>query len=157
VQDEAAAAWISAELDSVLDAAKMHLWDDELQFFISGDHRQVSWATQIWMVLAEVLDAEANAKLLERLPAHEGAIGMTTPYLYHHYVEALILSGRKDQALAQMNAYWGEMMKDGADTFWELYNPQDKKQSPYGSNLVNSYCHAWSCTPTYFIRKYFLD
>jgi alpha-L-rhamnosidase len=46
------------------------------------------------------------------------------------------------------------MISDGADTFWELYNPDDKKLSPYGSNLINSYCHAWSCTPTYFIRKY---
>jgi len=157
MQDEAAAGWITAELDRVLDAAKTHLWDEELQFFISGDQRQVSWATQIWMVLAEVLDADANAKLLERLPLYEEAIGMRTPYLYHHYVEALILSGRKDLALTQMNAYWGEMMKDGADTFWELYNPKDKKESPYGSNLVNSYCHAWSCTPTYFIRKYFME
>lgn len=157
MQDKAAAAWIDAELDKATEAAKTHLWDDKLQFFVSGDQRQVSWATQIWMALAEVLDTDANASLLERLPAYEEAIGMNTPYLYHHYVEALILSGRKDLALEQMNAYWGEMMKDGADTFWELYNPKNKKESPYGSNLVNSYCHAWSCTPTYFIRKYFVE
>ncbi|MDV9959707.1 hypothetical protein RHJ81_18875 [Clostridioides difficile] len=47
------------------------------------------------------------------------------------------------------------MVKDGADCFWELYNPNDKYVSPYGSRIINSYCHAWSCTPSYFIRKYF--
>ena len=26
--------------------------------------------------------------------------------------------------------------------------------SPYGSVAINSYCHAWSATPTYLIRKY---
>jgi alpha-L-rhamnosidase len=25
--------------------------------------------------------------------------------------------------------------------------------SPYNSHLMNSYCHAWSCTPTYFLRR----
>jgi alpha-L-rhamnosidase len=53
-----------------------------------------------------------------------------------------------------MKTYWGGMIQDGADTFWELYNPQNKEFSPYGSHLINSYCHAWSCTPTYLKRKY---
>jgi hypothetical protein len=26
--------------------------------------------------------------------------------------------------------------------------------SPYGDIHVNSYCHAWSCTPSYFFRTY---
>jgi hypothetical protein len=25
--------------------------------------------------------------------------------------------------------------------------------SPYGDHHINSYCHAWSCTPSYFIRS----
>ena len=47
------------------------------------------------------------------------------------------------------------MMDMCADTFWELYNPENPAESPYGSSIVNSYCHAWSCTPTYLLRKYF--
>jgi hypothetical protein len=46
------------------------------------------------------------------------------------------------------------MIKKGADTFWEVYDPADEFKSPYGFFPVNSYCHAWSCTPVYFIRKY---
>ena len=50
--------------------------------------------------------------------------------------------------------YWGGMVQKGADTFWEVYDPNDDCRSPYNSHLVNSYCHAWSCTPVYFINKY---
>ena len=77
-------------------------------------------------------------------------------YMNHHYVEALLMCGKKDQAMDYMKYYWGGMINHGADTFWELYNPENPAESPYGSSIVNSYCHAWSCTPTYLLRKYFL-
>ncbi|MDQ6417992.1 sugar hydrolase [Paenibacillus sp. LHD-117] len=150
------AAYIQAQIDFAAGAAKAHLWDNEQGFFVSGEDRQVSWASQVWMALAEVLSPEENAALLNRLVEVSPAIGMNTPYMHHHFIEALFSCGLRETAVERMRAYWGEMMKDGADTFWELYNPDDKKLSPYGSNLINSYCHAWSCTPTYFIRRYLL-
>lgn len=140
----------------VIQAARDHLWDDKQGFFVSGETCQVSWAAQVWMVLAGVLETEENIKLLNRLFERNPEIGMTTPYMYHHLVEALFTVGMKERALEEIKAYWGGMLADGADTFWELYNPQDKRISPYGSNLINSYCHAWSCTPSYFIRKYLI-
>jgi alpha-L-rhamnosidase len=141
----------------VSEATLTHLWDAKKGFFVSGEAKQVSWAAQIWMVLAEVLSKEENARLMERLFEEQPEVKLTTPYAYHHLIDALILCGKKDFAIEQMKAYWGEMIKDGADTFWELYNPVDKYYSPYGSNLINSYCHAWSCTPTYFIRKHYME
>ena len=79
---------------------------------------------------------------------------MVTPYMNHCYVEALIQVGMEKEAYAYMMHYWGGMMEDGADTFYELFNPGNPSESPYGSCIVNSYCHAWSCTPAYFLRKY---
>ncbi|MCI3920799.1 sugar hydrolase [Paenibacillus sp. TRM 82003] len=148
------AAWIAERIEKVSKAALEQLWDADRGVFVSGSDRQVSWAAQVWMALAEVLPKEENAALFDRLHANPPSIGMNTPYMMHHYVEALFQCGRSDKAWEIVRGYWGEMVKDGADTFWELYNPEDKKLSPYGSNLINSYCHAWSCTPTYFIRKY---
>ena len=46
------------------------------------------------------------------------------------------------------------MVALGADTFFEAYVPGDPSFSPYDDNKVNSMCHAWSCTATYFLRKY---
>ncbi|MFV2050328.1 sugar hydrolase [Metabacillus sp. YM-086] len=146
--------FLTEKLQDVIKATISHLWDKDQGFFVSGENRQVSWATQIWMVHAEVLNSENNRKLMNHLLTTKPEIGLTTPYMYHYLVEALLLVGERNQAISQLKAYWGEMIKDGADTFWELYDPENKDFSPYGSYLINSYCHAWSCTPTYLIRKY---
>ncbi|MEH7084108.1 sugar hydrolase [Neobacillus drentensis] len=145
---------LKAKLLEIVEATKIHLWDEEQHFFISGSDRQVSWASQIWMVLAGVLTQEENNKLMKRLLAENPAVCIATPYMYHHLIEALLVSGEKELAIAEMKIYWGGMIQDGADTFWELYDPKKRDFSPYGSHLINSYCHAWSCTPTYLIRKY---
>ncbi|NHC42595.1 sugar hydrolase [Bacillus sp. MM2020_1] len=141
-------------LTEIVEATKTHLWDDQQQFFVSGADCQVSWASQIWMVLAGVLTKEENRQLMNHLLKEKPEVAIATPYMYHHLVEALIISGEKERAIAEMKTYWDGMIQDGADTFWELYDPKNKDFSPYGSHLINSYCHAWSCTPTYLIRKY---
>lgn len=141
-------------LPDIIEATKKHLWDSDKQFFISGSERQVSWASQIWMILAEILTPDENKQLINRLIDKNPKIGIVTPYMYHHFIEALLVSGEKELAISEIKKYWGGMINDGADTFWELYDPKNKNFSPYGSHLINSYCHAWSCTPTYLIRKY---
>lgn len=141
-------------LAEIVKATKTYLWDEKQQFFVSGADRQVSWASQIWMVLAGVLTKEENRQLMNHLLKEKPEVAIATPYMYHHLVEALIVSGEKELAIAEMKTYWGGMIQDGADTFWELYDPNNRDFSPYGSHLINSYCHAWSCTPTYLIRKY---
>jgi hypothetical protein len=108
------------------------------------------------MVLAGVLSDDENNQLMNRLLEVRPKTGIATPYMYHHFIEALLIAGEKERAISEMKTYWGGMIEDGADTFWELYDPKDKEFSPYGSHLINSYCHAWSCTPTYLIRKYHL-
>lgn len=132
-----------------------HLWDEEQGFFISGENRQISWASQVWLVLAGVFGEEKNQQILTKLMEVNPRVNMVTPYMYHHFVDALMLNGMKEKALECMRSYWGQMVEDGADCFWELYDPNNKYVSPYGSRIINSYCHAWSCTPSYFIRKYF--
>lgn len=135
--------------------AKTYLYDPASGFFISGEARQVSWASQVWMVLAGILPQAENAALLQRLAAENPPITLSTPYMHHHLVEAYLAAGMKEAAEAELDKYWGGMVRGGADCFYEVYDPDDMFLSPYGSNLINSYCHAWSCTPAYFIRKYF--
>lgn len=146
--------FLQTKIQDVIQSTVEHLWDDDLGFFVSGSDRQISWASQIWMVIAEIFDQEESRLLMERLLKEKPSIGLSTPYMHHHLVEALLLVGHRDKALAIIRQYWGGMIKYGADTFWEIFNPDDKEYSPYGSYLINSYCHAWSCTPTYLIRKY---
>jgi hypothetical protein len=126
------------------------LWNGE--FYYSGENKQISWASQVWMTLGGAV--HGDEALLARLEK-TNAEAMVTPYMYHNYIDALISTGQTDKALEVLDAYWGGMVDAGADTFWELYNPFNPDESPYGGTIVNSYCHAWSCAPAYFLRKYF--
>ena len=94
------------------------------------------------------------AALLDRAARQDDLVGVTTPYLYHHYVQALLECGETRCAARALRRYWGGMIQRGADTFWELFDPEDPLASPYGSRMANSYCHAWSCTPAYLLRQY---
>ncbi len=146
---------LGMEITEKSEAAKKYLLDIESGMFVSGCERQLNYASQVWMILAGVVDTKEGAELLDRLIKIKPEKGMVSPYMNHHFVEALLICGKEEQALAYMKYYWGGMIEHGADTFWELYNPDNPTESPYGSCIVNSYCHAWSCTPTYFLRKYF--
>ena len=142
-------AALQADYEVKRTAAEM-LWNGT--FYVSGDKAQISWASQVWMTLGGA--KHGGGELLKRLENTQ-AEAMVTPYMYHNYVDALLTAGEKEKALETLCAYWGGMLDQGADTFWELYNPQNPNESPYGGTIVNSYCHAWSCAPAYFLRKFF--
>jgi hypothetical protein len=114
---------------------------------------QVSWASHAWFTLAGILEAGEARRGFEALAPMKDAVLPKSPYLYHHVVDAMYACGMQAQALGLLQDYWGGMVRRGADTFWEVYDPKDERLSPYNSHLVNSYCHAWSCTPSYFLRR----
>lgn len=128
-------------------------YDSELNMFRSD--KQYSYASQIWVILAGVVDNNKGLEIINNIEKYDKAIQINSPYLYHHYIQALIDLGEKKKAYKKMHEYWGGMIKAKADTFWELYNPDNLFYSPYGGIVVHSFCHAWSCTPTYFLRKYY--
>ncbi|MDE7068058.1 MAG: sugar hydrolase, partial [Schaedlerella arabinosiphila] len=148
-EDTKAEARIGKLLEEALENAVKHFWDEGQGFFVSGPARQVSWSTQAWMVLADVFEKEKSRELMLHLLEENPEMGVATPYAYHHVIEALLHVGEKEKALELMRTYWGGMIELGADTFWEAFDPKDPNASPYGNTQVNSFCHAWSCTPAW--------
>ena len=155
VRDGKMIGWLEEQILLCKEAAINKFWDKEQNLFVSGREKQVSWASQVWLVLAGILSKKESSELIIHTMTVNPQIRMVTPYMYHYFIDALIYCDKMESALEELKHYWGEMIKDGADTFWELYNPYNKNESPYGSSIVNSYCHAWSCTPTYFLRKFY--
>lgn len=145
---------IAYDISLKTQAARNHFFDSERGLFVSGAGKQISYASQVWGILAECLEEKENIRILKNVCQCEDALAMVTPYMNHCYIEALVQVGMKKEAYEYMMHYWGAMLEDGADTFYELFNPDNPSESPYGSCIVNSYCHAWSCTPAYFFRKY---
>ncbi len=147
-------AHVPALIKKLTDAARKNLYDKKLGLFISGPSRQISYASQAWMVLSGVASQTEGQKALLAVQTNLVAVRPGAPYLVHYFIEAMIQSGLKKEAREMLVEYWGGMVKKGADTFWEVYDPKNDQLSPYNFFPMNSYCHAWSCTPVYFIRKY---
>lgn len=133
--------------------ASRRLWSEEKNCFVSGDDKQVSIASQVWMILGKAIESDEAGRLINDIVLRENAEEMVTPYMYHNYIDALMSIGQKERAFKELMNYWGQMADLGADTFFELFNPKNPNESPYGGTIVNSYCHAWSCAPAYFLRK----
>lgn len=145
------------KLTLISNYAKKNLYDSDKKLFVTGDN-EYNIASQVWMVLAGVMSPEENREIMKTAVRELFPItGIATPYMYHHIVEALFEAGLKDEAVLLMKNYWGKMIDLGADTFWEAFDPNQPDYSPYGSPIVNSYCHAWSCTPVYLIKKYLAE
>ena len=150
--DAADAARYHQAAERMAAAAQLHFYDETEQLYISGPSRQVSLATQAWMILAGVPSREAGSTAMRKALGHAETVLPSTPYLYHHVASAMLACGMKAEALALIERYWGGMARAGADTFWELYSPEESLASPYGDVHINSFCHAWSCTPAYLLR-----
>ncbi|HWJ92262.1 MAG TPA: hypothetical protein VNR87_14195 [Flavisolibacter sp.] len=84
---------------------------------------------------------------------------ITTPYMRFYELEALCAMGEQDYVLDEMKNYWGGMLKLGATTFWEEYDPAKKgaeHYAMYGREFGKSLCHAWGASPIYLLGKYYL-
>jgi alpha-L-rhamnosidase len=84
---------------------------------------------------------------------------ITTPYMRFYELEALCAMGEQPYVLKQMKDYWGGMLKLGATSFWEEYNPTKSGAdvyAMYGRPFGKSLCHAWGASPIYLLGKYYL-
>ena len=145
----------SVLISRVRSASEKYLYDESKKVFVNPlDNGQLSVHSQVWMILGGVINGEKAKKLLLSCLDNKEFKQPVTPYMHHYVIEAMLKLNMKDEAVQYLKKIWGGMVELGADTFWEAYVPDDLDFSPYNDRMINSLCHAWSCTPSYFIRKY---
>jgi len=145
--------WATISLQ-MIKAAKKEMFVPKQGVFLSGNQHQLSHLSQVWMILSGALTPSEGQKALKVAIESPISIYPIAPYAYHYLIEAMIKCNMKNEAKKLLIDYWGGMVNKGADTFWEVYDAKNDYLSPYSFYPVNSYCHAWSCTPAYFIQKY---
>ncbi|HYF49924.1 MAG TPA: hypothetical protein VEJ63_10985 [Planctomycetota bacterium] len=150
LEHSADASRFASEAEAATAAARRWLSKDGLII----EDAQISWATQAWMIIAGVLSPEEGRRAFSALATRKDAVQPVSPYCWHHVVHAYLIAGMDAEALALIRRYWGAMVKAGYSTFPEVFDPSEPLLSPYGTALLNSSCHAWSCTPTWFLRVY---
>ena len=103
-------------------------------------------------------DAQRES-VLKNVIFNDAVMKIQTPYLRFYELEALCRLGLRKRVLDEVRAYWGGMLDEGATSFWELYNPDEKgaaKYAMYGRPFGKSLCHAWGASPIYLFGRYVL-
>lgn len=136
-------------------AGRKAYWNSKQKLVESGTEKQLSYTGTSWAVLGGIINKKEAREAIKNVMASSKAIKPGTPYANHFLVAAMLQCGMNAEARKYVEDYWGGMVRLGADTFWEYYVPDNQLFSSYnGYTLLNSYCHAWSCTPVYFIVNY---
>lgn len=137
-------------------------WDNDkgayIDSYVSG-RRHVARHANIFAVLFDIADAKQKKQIVDNVLLNEQVPQITTPYFKFYEMDALCKMGRLEEVLARIREYWGGMLKRGAVTFWEEYDPavpEEEQYDMYGDQFGKSLCHAWSASPIYLLARYFV-
>lgn len=115
--------------------------------------------TNMFAVLFDYVDNEKKQSIKNNVILNDSILGITTPYMKFYELASLCEIGEKEKAINFVKDYWGGMLKLGATTFWELYDPKETGNeiyAMYGRPFGRSLCHAWGANPVYLFGKYLL-
>lgn len=140
-----------------------NFWSTDKNAFIHNRENgemsnQVTPFTNMFAVLFDYLDEDKTEAVKQNVLLNPDALKITTPYMRFYELEALCMLGEHDYVLKEIRDYWGGMLNQGATSFWEKYNPNEKGTehlAMYGRPYGKSLCHAWGASPIYLLGKYY--
>jgi len=144
---------------AIINAARRHLANPATETYTSL--RQVN----AMAIDSGVATAEQRAAIYKRILGPQCASWrqQATPYYNNFVMFALAHLGKTNQGLAFIQKYWGGMIREGATTFWEAYDPSWPKRhfhrylkADNSMGYFVSLCHGWSCGVTNWLTQYVL-
>ncbi|MCW8312245.1 alpha-rhamnosidase [Sphingobacterium sp. InxBP1] len=141
-----------------------YYWNKQKNAFahslIAGQQTEnITRYTNMFAIFFDYLNQEQRAGIKSNVLLNDEVQKITTPYMRYYELEALCELGEKDFVMKELKDYWGGMLKLGATTFWEEYNPAKKgaeHYAMYGRDFGKSLCHSWGASPIYLLGKYYL-
>lgn len=163
---EVAGEDISSSLHEKADRLKKLIfekyWDDEKQAFIdsfTSGKRHVTRHSAIFAILFDLVDRKTADLLVKTVLENDEITKITTPYFELYELMALCKLGHIEAAQEMIDSYWGGMLRLGATTIWEQYDPTESgiaHYRMYGCKFGKSLCHAWGSGPIYLLGRYCL-
>ncbi len=135
-------------------------WDDNKQAYPDSIHddgtisNKVSQHTSFLAVLYDIAtgkNLKAAIKNMVHPPRSMTTVG--SPFAIQYLYEALEKVGLHNEIIKMIYAKYGIMVREGATTVWETFEPLD---SIPGNFPTRSHCHAWSSSPVYFLNRIIL-
>ncbi|RUT68311.1 alpha-rhamnosidase [Flavobacterium cupreum] len=139
-------------------------WNPEKQALVHSyvDGKQTENVTRyanMFAIFFDYFNEEQKQQVKKSVLLNDKVQKIVTPYMRFYELESLCAMGEQDYVLKEMKEYWGGMLKLGATSFWEEYNPTKKGTehlAMYGREFGKSLCHAWGASPIYLLGKYYL-
>jgi hypothetical protein len=143
---------------------KQTFWSNELKAFFHAIeegtmNRQITKFPNMFAILYGLADEEERHDIMQSVMLNPDVPAITTPYMRFYELETLLIDGHHGQVLKEIRDYWGGMLREGATSFWEKYNPEEngaEHLAMYGRPYGKSLCHAWGASPVYLLGKYYL-
>jgi len=150
--------------DRLFSKLETYFWDDRKQAFVHNrkegiKSEQVTRYANIFAILFDYVDNEKKQGIKKNVLLNDSIMKITTPYMRFYELASLCALGEQPYVTKEIKAYWGGMLKLGATSFWEKYNPEEKGSehyAMYGRPFGKSLCHAWGASPLYLLGKYYL-
>ncbi|MBV5342283.1 alpha-rhamnosidase, partial [bacterium] len=119
-----------------------------------AQQEQVTRYANMFASFYNYLSPEQQQQIKTSVLLNDSIMKISTPYMRYYELEALCAMGEYKRVMNEMKAYWGGMIREGATSFWEKYNPTDKGTqhlAMYGRPYGKSLCHAWGASPIYLL------
>ncbi len=161
---KAESAYYQKLADALRKKVKTLFWDEGKKAFLHAIedgqmNPQITKFPNMFAILYDFVPEEDKEKLMQTVMLNKKIEPITTPYMRFYELAALCQMGYQDEVLPEIKGYWGGMLREGATSFWEKYNPEEsgtQHLAMYGRPYGKSLCHAWGASPVYLLGKYFL-
>ncbi|MCR5040548.1 MAG: hypothetical protein K6C36_00460 [Clostridia bacterium] len=150
----------TARADALKEKILRSFWDEEKGAFIdsfTSGRRFVTRQTNIFALLYGLVQGEQKRKVIENALLTPDLPAITTPYFKLYELLALCEAGEVAAAQDYVASYWGGMLREGATSVWEAYDPTQtgsEHYAMYGSPYGKSLCHAWGSGPILLLCRY---
>ena len=152
------------QADTLREKVKTLFWDQCQSAFLHAVedgkmNPQVTKFPNMFAILYDFVTEEEKKQIMQSVMLNKEIPTITTPYMRFYELAALCEMGLQKEVLPEIKAYWGGMLREGATSFWEKYNPEEtgtQHLAMYGRPYGKSLCHAWGASPVYLMGKFYL-
>jgi hypothetical protein len=163
------AAYLLRELGDAANAEKYSEWADQIT--AAAREKFMNPATQtysdrlqqnVMAVLSDTSTAAQSREIYERIirpgsPAWTGRPDgeVMTPYYGYFVLQAMDKLAHNQDGLNLVRRYWGDMLRRGATTWWEMFDPSwpEGMKAALDKVIYLSLSHGWSSGPTTYLTE----
>jgi len=135
----------------VKDAVNERLWAKDSGAYAdcrtsAGLSKRISQQSNCLAILFGIADRKQGESIQRVIFDPSKVDPTTTAYMNFYVAKALHSLDKDQQSLDLIRDYWGGMLKRGATTYWEIYDP--RKPEDFVPETDLSLCHGWSAGVT---------